>query len=78
MTDYIAHPWKHPAVRDGRHVVRMTRDYPNGGPAFSVATCDCGWSVRAQLALGCLTIRDRAIRDHWLGVIAAAEGKVCA
>lgn len=62
-------PWLHPAVA-GKHVVTNTRDY-SSGEAFSVATCHCGWSFRAETAQGGADQRDVAVHQHWRDVIAA-------
>jgi hypothetical protein len=68
-------PWQHPAVV-GKHLVCMTRDYPEGVPV-SVATCQCGWVHRmpaAELAKD-PPLGDRAVEAHWYDVIDAAEGE---
>ncbi len=46
-TDYSKEAWKHPACWRS-HLVRMTRDYPEGKPV-SVATCECGWVSRMSV-----------------------------
>lgn len=75
-------PWEHPAV-SGKHVVSMTRDYPDG-VAWSVATCQCGWTARELVSevsarwkrseIDGTDPRDDAVYAHWRGVIAAAIG----
>lgn len=69
--DYAKQPWKHPACWNA-HIVRMTRDYPEGKPV-SVATCECGWISR--MLIGKPREQDKAIDAHWLDVIAKAEGQ---
>ena len=78
-----ARPWEHPAV-SGKHVVTMTRDYPDG-VAWSVATCRCGWSAREPVdgvaarwqraRMDGADPRDDAVYAHWREVIAEAEGR---
>jgi hypothetical protein len=63
--------WSHPVISTA-HVVRMTRDYP-AGVAWCVATCQCGWSFRAELGLGKgAALRDEAAHEHWRDVVAQA------
>lgn len=74
---------EHPAIH-GKHVVSMTRDYP-GGIAWSVGTCQCGWTGRETVAAQGARYRaarkagTRAdldfVNEHWRDVIAKAEGK---
>lgn len=74
MPNFKKEPWKHPAVWNA-HVVKMTRDYPNG-VVVSVATCECGWSVCSRVFERRgpdYLARDDAVHEHWLGVIAEAE-----
>jgi nitrogen fixation protein FixH len=78
----IDHPWEHPVVRRD-HVVSMTRDYPDG-VAWSVATCQCGWTARETVADQAARYRAArtngkrasldAVEAHWRDVIAQAEG----
>lgn len=57
----------HPVVVD-RHVVSMSRDYPDSA-SFSVATCQCGWTFRLETSdENCRRIDD-AVDAHWLEVI---------
>lgn len=64
--------WGHPAIA-GKHIVSRTRDYPDGRP-FSVATCPCGWTFRAEVTPQNSFVCDSAVEDHWRDVIARSEG----
>lgn len=68
----IAPLWGHPAIA-GKHVVSMTRDYP-AGVAFGVATCQCGWLFRVEVAPENAFASDRAVEAHWRDAIAESEG----
>ena len=46
----------------------MTRDYPDDGIAYHVATCQCGWTDRIHV--GGHVWLDVAINSHWLDEIA--------
>lgn len=65
--------WEHPAIA-GLHVVSMTRDYPDG-VAWTVATCQCGWTDQ-QIVPHRRTDKppSDAVDAHWRDVIAKAEG----
>ena len=71
MSKHIKPLWGHPAVA-GKHVVSMTRDYPDG-QSISVATCQCGWSFRIEVSPENHFVSDRAIEEHWRDVIAKAR-----
>ncbi len=58
----------HPAIV-GRHVVSMTREYPDD-EILSVATCQCGWSFRAAAMPDGARLREDAVDGHWREVIA--------
>lgn len=60
-------PWEHPAVA-GKHVINMTREYPGGAP-LSVATCQCGWCSKIEVAPSCHDEQDLAVLHHWQSVI---------
>jgi N6-adenosine-specific RNA methylase IME4 len=60
--------WEHPAVH-GKHVVSMTRDYP-GDDIVSVATCQCGWTFRADALADGAKLREDAVDNHWREIIA--------
>lgn len=61
-------PWEHPAVV-GKHVVSMTRDYV-ANETFSVATCQCGWCSRVDLAEDPRLIdQNKAVFLHWRDAI---------
>ncbi|MFB6460477.1 hypothetical protein [Bradyrhizobium tunisiense] len=61
----------------GQHVVTNTREYP-GDEILSVATCQCGWSFRADALSGGAQLRDVAVDAHWRDVIAKHETGVAA
>ena len=67
-------PWLHPAVA-GMHLVSMTRDCA-GSEVYSVATCQCGWVSRIEIAD--FAEQDRAVDGHWRDVIAAADAAAAA
>lgn len=67
--DFAKQPWKHPVCWHS-HLVRMTRDYPDGKPV-SVARCECGWTSR--MPIGKPIEQEKAVNAHWLDVIAKAE-----
>ena len=73
MTRRIKPLWGHPAVA-GKHVITMTRDYPDD-KAFSVATCQCGWSFRIEVSCENAFKSDKEVEAHWQAVIAESEGK---
>lgn len=60
--------WGHPAIT-GVHTVSMTREYPDD-QILSVATCQCGWSFRADTLAGGAQLRQDAVDAHWREVIA--------
>jgi N6-adenosine-specific RNA methylase IME4 len=60
--------WLHPAVA-GQHVVTNTREYP-GDEILNVATCQCGWSFRADTFADGAQLREDAVDAHWREVIA--------
>ncbi|MGX0963184.1 N6-adenosine-specific RNA methylase IME4 [Bradyrhizobium japonicum] len=67
--------YDYPAIAN-RHVVSMTRDYPDS-VSFSVATCQCGWTFRLETSEENCRRIDDAVDAHWLGVIAVApEGAI--
>lgn len=71
----------HPAI-SGKHVVTMTRAYPDG-VAWSVATCQCGWTARELVTDVSDRFRrtktegfdpdDDAVRAHWRDVAKAEK-----
>jgi N6-adenosine-specific RNA methylase IME4 len=61
--------WMHPAIA-GKHVITMTRDYPDG-VSFDVATCQCGWKTYARA--GIERQIDDQINAHWRETILASE-----
>ncbi|TFV34572.1 hypothetical protein E4K66_30885 [Bradyrhizobium frederickii] len=68
--------WEHPAIQ-GRHAVTMTREYPDD-EILSVATCQCGWSFRADAMADGAALRHDPVDEHWRDVIAQHESALAA
>lgn len=68
--------WGHPAIT-GVHTVSMTREYP-GDQILSVATCQCGWSFRADTFADGAQLRQDAVDTHWRDVIAQHQSGLAA
>lgn len=69
-------PWLHPAI-DGKHVVSMTREYPDGG-GLSVATCQCGWQSKVPTDKFAHAVQDNAVDAHWQSEIGEFDRKAVA